>query len=156
MSAPGMGLLSRESETSRDFLSQRLHWWERRVNRCSSVTCPLQGKLLSALLHIVQGIEFEGRWYCRISCLQPSVAFRIQSLLAGFRQEKPRYFRLPLGLLLVNRGFLTQAQLRSALQLQRESARRRIGDWFLQLGMITEEQLTQVLGQQWGCPVFPL
>jgi hypothetical protein len=156
MSAPEMALLSREPETSRSPVFLHARWWERLVNRCSSATCPHRGKISSALLHLVEGVEFEGRWYCRVSCLQPSVAFRVQNLLASFRQEKPRVFRLPLGLLLVNRGFLTQTQLRLALQQQREFPRRRIGDWFLELGMITEEQLTQALGQQWGCPVFPL
>ncbi|MCL5670819.1 MAG: hypothetical protein M1423_05910, partial [Acidobacteria bacterium] len=32
----------------------------------------------------------------------------------------------------------------------------RFGEWLLQLGIVTEEQLTTALGMQWGCPVFHL
>jgi hypothetical protein len=156
MNAPGIALLPQEPETSLNSLSHGGHWWERLVRRCASAGCPHRGKFWSAWLHATRGVEFEGRWYCELSCLKSFVAFRVQSLLASFRQEKPRAFRLPLGLLLINRGALSQEQLRSALQQQRESGRGRIGDWFLQLGMVTEQQLTQALGQQWGCPVFPL
>jgi hypothetical protein len=46
--------------------------------------------------------------------------------------------------------------LRETLRLQRQAGTGRIGDWFLQTGAITEQQLSVALAQQWGCPVFPL
>jgi hypothetical protein len=156
MSAPRMALLPQQSHTSSDSLSRLGRWLESLTHRCASAECTHSGKLWSAWLHAASAVEFEGRWYCGLPCLKSSVTFRIHTLLASFRQEKPRAFRLPLGLLLINRGYLSKGQLRSALQQQREFGRGRIGEWLLQLGMVTEEQLTQALGQQWACPVFPL
>lgn len=156
MSAPGMALLPQESKSPLNSLSSRNGWWQRLTNRCANADCPYSGKFWSAWLHATTAIEFECRKYCGLSCLKSSVSFRVHTLLASFHQEKPRTFRVPLGLLLISRGALTQEQLRSALHQQRELGRGRIGDWLLQLGMVNEEQLTQALGQQWACPVFPL
>jgi len=156
MSAPGMALLPQESKAALNSLASRGRWWQRLMHRCANVGCPYIGKPWSAWLHSTSAVEFEGRWYCGLSCLKSAISFRVHTLLASFHQEKPRTFRIPLGLLLINRGALTQEQLRSALQQQRELGRGRIGDWLLQLGMVNEDQLTQALGQQWACPVFPL
>jgi len=156
MSAPGMALLPQESKASLNSLSSRSRWWQRLTHRCANADCPYSGKLWSALVQATSAVEFEGRRYCGLACLKSSVSFRVHTLLASFHQDKPRAFRIPLGLLLINRGALTQEQLRSALHQQREFGRGRIGDWLLQLGMVNEEQLTQALGQQWACPVFPL
>jgi hypothetical protein len=63
---------------------------------------------------------------------------------------------MPLGLLLVNRGAISVKQLHEALALQRNSGVGRIGEWFCEMGAVSEEVLTAALAQQWGCPVFPL
>jgi hypothetical protein len=63
---------------------------------------------------------------------------------------------MPVGLLLLQRGLLSQTQLREALQRQREAGKGKIGYWLRELGLIDEETLTSVLAQQYGCPKFPL
>jgi hypothetical protein len=156
MSAPGIALLPQESELPANVNSRRDGWWERLAHRCASPHCPHRAKLWPSWLRRCPGVEFDGRWYCELPCLKPFVAFRVNVLLSSFLREKPRSFRVPLGLLLVNRGAISHEQLRTALGRQREEGCGRIGDWFLELGMVTDQQLTQALGQQWGCPVFPL
>jgi len=52
-----------------------------------------------------------------------------------------------LGLLLVNRGYLTEAQLADGLRLQRESGQR-LGELLVQAGWITERELQRVLKHQ--------
>src|SRR5258708_23512350 len=156
MSAPRVALLPRESDSPPSPFPPRGRWWERLTCGCGGIDWPYAGKFWSAWVHESSAVEFEGRWYCSISCLKSAVAFRVHSLLAGFRQERPRAFRLPLGLLLISRGALSQEQLRLALHKQREIGRGRIGDWLLQLDMVTEEQLVHALRQQWACPIFPL
>jgi hypothetical protein len=59
-------------------------------------------------------------------------------------------------LLLVDRGVISPAQLREAIRLQREAGHGRIGDWLHETANLSVQQLTAALGQQWGCPVFPL
>ena len=62
--------------------------------------------------------------------------------------------RIPLGLLLLSRGQLSNRQLRSALQAQQDCGRHRLGEWLAKLGYATEQQVTAALGAQWACPVL--
>ena len=61
--------------------------------------------------------------------------------------------RIPLGLLMVARGWLTHDQVATALAAQQSAQSGKIGDWFEKLGFATEQQVTSALGLQWGCPV---
>lgn len=67
--------------------------------------------------------------------------------------------RVPLGLMLVERGLITPVQLREALAEQRkfeQDCRSRIplGRWLVDQGVLTEIDLTRAIGVQWSCPVF--
>jgi hypothetical protein len=64
--------------------------------------------------------------------------------------------RVPLGLLLLSRQQVTAAQLRTALEQQRQAGQGRIGDWLRQLGFASEEQITAALARQWACPVLKI
>ena len=101
------------------------------------------------------GTEFDGRWYCSADCLQRSVRLAVQNHISRFLFERPRTYRLPLGLLLVNRGQITYAQLKEALRLQRQSGGR-LGNWLRQMNATSDEALVRALAQQWACPVYPL
>lgn len=74
---------------------------------------------------------------------------------SGLLPAPPPRHRVPLGLLLLSRGQLTNSQLRSALQAQRSRGEGRLGDWLQRLGFATEQQVIAALGQQWGCPILP-
>jgi hypothetical protein len=156
MSATAIASLLEDSDARPESRPRRAKWWGRLLRHCAGVDCPHRGKLWPAWLRKAPGVDFEGRWYCEIGCLKPLLAFRVHTLLSSFLLERPRTHRVPIGLLLVNRGAISQEQLRDALRLQREAGRDRIGDWLLQMGAVTEHQLTAALGQQWGCPTFPL
>jgi hypothetical protein len=134
----------------------RERWWERFALSCSAVQCPYRGKLWPTWFRKWGGVVFEGRWYCAAECLKPLLEFRMAHLLSNFVAPKVRSHRLPLGLLLVNRGTISPEQLREALRLQRAAGGGRLGDLFRQMGSVDEQQLIAALAQQWGCPVFPL
>ncbi|MGB7586754.1 MAG: hypothetical protein WBM11_18070 [Terriglobales bacterium] len=61
---------------------------------------------------------------------------------------------MPLGLLMISRGQLTNPQLRSALEAQRVHGHHRLGEWLEKLGFATEQQITAALARQWACPVL--
>ncbi len=65
----------------------------------------------------------------------------------------PVRHRIPLGLLMLSKGQLTNGQLRTALDLQREQGGR-IGQKLQRLGFVTEQQVTAALASQWACPVL--
>jgi hypothetical protein len=71
-------------------------------------------------------------------------------------QRRPRQHRIPLGLVLLSRGFIDNQRLQEALQAQRQSRKGRVGEWLVRLGAVNEDQVTMALAIQWSCPVFPL
>ena len=64
--------------------------------------------------------------------------------------------RVPLGLLLLSLGSITEAELQTALEQQRKARKGRIGDWLRQQTGLTEKEITRALAMQWNCPVFDL
>src|ERR1700675_272037 len=134
----------------------RDRWWAHLLSRCARPDCPHRHRLWPTRLRKTTGITFDGRWYCELLCLQPLLEYRLRNLLSASVLQKSRAYRLPLGLLLVDGGAISPDLLRETLRLQREGGTGRIGDWLLQTGAISEQQLSVALAQQWGCPVFPL
>jgi hypothetical protein len=146
------------ADASRPFFWRVLRktWITHFTTRCAALACPRYGTFWPYWLHHSNGVVFDGRWYCGRACLESVLLSRVHALLSSFQSEKPRSYRLPLGLLLINRGAISHAQLREALRSQREAGRGRIGDWLRNTAGLSTQQLTAALGQQWGCPVFPL
>jgi hypothetical protein len=76
------------------------------------------------------------------------------------RPELQTSYRIPLGLLLLSRQQLTVAQLRFALEAQKNAFRserkekKKIGVWLQEFGFISEPQITAALARQWACPVL--
>ncbi len=93
-------------------------------------------------------------WYCCCDCLEAALG---QQLSAHFHLEpRPQPVRttMPMGLMLLARGAITDPQLREALRMQ-QSTGDRIGACLKRLGLIGEEEIASVVATQWGCPVFP-
>lgn len=101
---------------------------------------------------------FEGRWTCSQECWSAMLRQRIEREL-GARDPGGMVMhahRVPLGLLLLSLGSITEAQLQSALEQQREAKEGRIGDWLRRQTGLSEKEITRALGMQWNCPVFDL
>jgi len=123
---------------------------------CAAANCPHKGKLWPSWFRILSPVQFEGRVYCDAQCFQPEVEERIRRLQASFVNAKPKPSRMPVGLLLLQRGLVTADQLREALRRQREAGKGKIGYWLRERGLVDEGNLTSALAQQFGCPTFPL
>lgn len=103
---------------------------------------------------------FEGQWACSPECMSERVA-------AAVRREMDRgsvgahAHRIPVGLMLLDQGWISQEDLRRALGAQRSAAAgggepERLGEWLVRSGVLGEEAVAQALGAQWNCPVFSL
>jgi hypothetical protein len=156
MSATVVSFIAHEYNAYLESARWRNKWWARLAERCSASECPYRGKLWPAWLRKPGGVLFEGRWYCEPECLKPALESRLLHLLSNLVVQKTRTHRVPLGLLLVGHGSISPEQLREALHLQRDIGGGRLGDLFRQMGAVSEQQLAAALGQQWGCPVFPI
>lgn len=99
---------------------------------------------------------FEDAWGCSRHCL-------LEMVRAAVRRECREAYaslngvshthRVPLGLVLLAQGWITHAQLQSALDAQRLGGGR-IGECLVLQSGIEQAQITRGLGVQWGCPVL--
>jgi hypothetical protein len=135
--------------------------WNRVRAQCASSTC--HNKLLSrAVPQSRVGIHAGQRWFCSPDCFAAGMQEPLALLAMGRVRQMPRNPRLSLGLALLSKGVLTEAQLRLA------SAHSRGRDEDLestlrQMGLATEKQLAAARAAQWGhaflaedCPLHPV
>lgn len=100
---------------------------------------------------------FEGGWSCSPACtterLGAAVARELEGRVAPLEQHR---HRVPLGLLMLEHGWITAAQLRGALEGQRLNGAGRLGHWLMAKEGVSERLVARALGLQWSCPVLPL
>jgi hypothetical protein len=129
---------------------------DRYFARCSEAACRVQAKPLRLPRWRKAGVYLDKKWYCSVSCLLPALERAVKELLPDDKPAVERGHRVPIGLLLLQRGVITHEQLRQALALQRKRGEGRLGEWLRWMGVATEADITRALATQWGCPVFPL
>ncbi len=100
---------------------------------------------------------FEGQWCCSQECTTALVHQAVAREMNA-RAELPQAHRhrVPIGLLLLDQGWITASQLRRALEAQREAAGGRLGGWLMRLFGIREGLITRALALQWNVPVLHL
>jgi hypothetical protein len=64
--------------------------------------------------------------------------------------------RVPLGLVMLEQGWITSTQLRQALDSQKASGGGRLGNWLMHQVGVPEQLVTRALSLQWSCPVLAL
>jgi hypothetical protein len=109
-------------------------------------------------LHLLRGRSmpiFEGGWCCSAACTAACVEAAVRREMdgRGLAQELHRH-RIPLGLTMLEHGWITQNDLRMALTAQRAAGSGKLGGWLVRQIGIREDLVTRALGLQWGCPVL--
>jgi hypothetical protein len=102
---------------------------------------------------------FEDDWACSARCLREMVEAAVRREVGdGYEgeSEAPHHHRVPLGLVLLAQGWITQPQLQHALAAQRANGQGRIGDWLNKGCGLPEDRIVRALGVQWNCPVLSL
>lgn len=122
------------------------------IGKCANPACR------SGWLHLFRKCSapiFEGGWTCSPECTEACVQWALRRELDGrvFVHEKHRH-RIPLGLLMLEQGWITSRQLRDALAAQTESGSGRLGDWLMRQRATDEATITRALALQWSCPVL--
>ncbi|MDE1178389.1 MAG: hypothetical protein PW789_17580 [Edaphobacter sp.] len=98
---------------------------------------------------------FEEQWGCSGRCVLAMVQAAVRREIAGGLETSvaQHRHRLPLGLLMLGQGWITQAQLQYALAVQKLHGGR-IGDWLVAECGVAPEHVTRGLSLQWSCPVL--
>lgn len=98
---------------------------------------------------------FESGWSCSSACSARLIetAIRREMDAQGAAAARHRH-RIPLGLTMLEQGWISEGDLRTALNAQRAAGGGRLGDWLVRGKSTTEEQVARALGLQWSCPVL--
>jgi hypothetical protein len=127
--------------------------WERWSRKCSYIACkttPMKSVFNG------DGIALAEDWFCGPECLELALRTRFAEVIRQWKPvEAPRPARVPMGLMLFQRGSMNEEQFKAALEEHRASGAR-IGDVALQLGFVSEEQVAAALAAQWGYPVYAM
>ena len=126
--------------------------WEHARRSCGLIACTIPKSSWTRLWRPRTGTLLQGVFYCQSKCLETALTAQLARLYP-LTPAAPPSNRIPLGLLMVARGWLTHEQVVVALAAQQSAHSGKIGDWFQKLGFATEQQVTSALGLQWGCPV---
>lgn len=98
----------------------------------------------------------EGGWLCSPECTRARMADLIAREQAGTGTAATYRHRVPVGLILLTRGWIKHEHLRDALEAQRNGSEMRLGEWLVANRGLDESRLAHALGLQWSCPVFSL
>jgi hypothetical protein len=122
---------------------------------CANPACTAKS-LMHAVSKRNAGMRLFEQWFCGPDCFEAGARQKIVELLSlRSAQEKPPAMRMPLGLLLLSRGVLTQEQIKLALDQQRQTGAN-FGEAVQELGFATQQHVTAAVAAQWACPVFSL
>ena len=112
----------------------------------------------SGWLHLLRSRSapvFEGGWSCSAACTAGRVAAALRRELESRAAPVDSHrHRIPLGLVMLEQGWITRGQLRQALEAQRAAQGGRLGHWLVRQQGVSEELVTRALGLQWSSPVL--
>jgi hypothetical protein len=130
--------------------AERSKWLE----TCANPTCR------SGWLHLFRSRTapvFEGGWTCTAACTRARVTAAVRREMEGrLTPPMPHRHRIPLGLTMLEQGWITAGELRRALEAQKAAGAGQLGQWLVQQHSVSEKLVTRALGLQWSCPVLPL
>lgn len=125
---------------------------KKKPGSCALQNCPNTG-LMRMLPRERTGMRLDQDWYCSIGCFFEAAYDRFLSLSYTRIVEMPHTPRIPIGLAMLSKGFLTDEQLRFATA-QSNVCGEELEVTLLRLGLADEWQLTAARAAQWGVPVF--
>jgi hypothetical protein len=109
------------------------------------------------LLRKRSGPVFEGGWLCSAACTAARVEAAVRREMEGKRVDLATHrHRVPLGLVMLEQGWITSEQLRQAVDAQRTAGHGKLGQWLMRQQGIPGQLVARALSLQWSCAVLPL
>jgi len=100
---------------------------------------------------------FEDGWTCSPECNAARILSAVRRELDGRDDSQVvHHHRVPLGLLMLEQGWITRIQLREAVEAQTSAGVGRPGEWLVEHGAVEESMVTRALGLQWSCAVLTM
>ena len=122
------------------------------IGSCANLDCR------SSWMHLFRHRStpvFEGGWTCSPKCTEACLLSALRRELDGRAASTETYrHRIPLGLLMLEKGWITRVQLREALEAQAAAGSGRLGEWLIKQRATDESAVTRALALQWSCPML--
>ena len=99
------------------------------------------------------GIRIGTEWYCSTDCFAGAARTRLAASSNGRVLEMPHSPRMPIGLVMLSKGYLNDDQLRAAMT-QSKMHGEELERTLLRTSLANEGQLASAKAAQWGHPVF--
>lgn len=98
---------------------------------------------------------FENGWTCSRECTAGRVLGALRREMGNRGKANDDYrHRIPLGLLMLDQGWVSKNQLHCALEAQKGAGKGRLGQWLVKQGAVSERTVARALGMQWSCAVL--
>ncbi len=127
-----------------------VHW------ECGLKTCENR-RFLRSLPQSQVGIRLNHAWYCSMDCFVKSARSRIAAMAQARAEvraiDAPHRPRMPIGSVMLAKGYLSEDELRAAL-LQSQRSGEELETFLIRSGMADEWQLASARAMQWGYPVL--
>ena len=121
---------------------------------CSNPGCS------SGWLHLLRSRSapvFESGWTCSAECTLERIGAAVRREFGGRGSAAAAYrHRMPLGLVMMEQGWITAQQLKRAIEAQKQANGGRLGDFLVRQQAASESLVTRALSLQWSCPVLAL
>jgi hypothetical protein len=118
--------------------------------RCGLTTC-FHKLLMRPTPQCRTGIRMGEMWYCSADCFVSAVLAPLTSLSTRRVVEMPRNPRLTLGLTLLAKGYISEEELRLAMECS-QKWNEPVEDTLLRIGLVTERHIAAARAAQWGHP----
>ncbi len=99
------------------------------------------------------GIRMGETWYCSIDCFVKATRNRFDALTSGRSIDMPHTPRVPIGSVMLSKGYITEEELRGARAQSRLNGEK-LEATLVRLGLVDEWQLASARAIQWGYPVL--
>src|SRR5271169_36282 len=106
-SIPGIAFLAK----GRNWLFGGGSLTDRAFRTCENSACRQRRVFWPAWLRKQEGICLQGQWYCSPECFEEAAKSVLFRLLPGAGEGAKRHHRIPIGLMLLSRGTINDAQL---------------------------------------------
>ncbi len=126
--------------------------WKNMRTECDLDTCH-NTQLMRSIPGGKQGIRVGERWYCCVDCFALAARAPLAVLSVRRPMEMSRNPRLSLGLAMHAKGYLSNAQLRTAT-VESQRCDEDFSLTVMRLGLATEQQIAAARAAQWGYPVL--
>lgn len=122
--------------------------------KCASEECDRKPGIWRGIRDREARVRLRGNPFCLRGCFEREMRRILNEIATLTANSGSKSRRIPLGLLMLSRGRLSNPELQRALNAQRDAGAGLFGEWLQKLGFANEYEVAAALSAQWSCPLM--